>query len=116
MSNPSPGFQISNLKSQISNSLNTRRCTSHLNSPVKKDFERVVKYIGKRCKDYPVYVNAGPVEDEDAIRLITLGFEFDQAGWIALIFDTRPEAACDGDWQSYIKEKGRAISGLVQGV
>ena len=78
---------------------------------LKKDFERVVKYIEKRCKDYPVYVNAGPGEDEDAIRLITLGFQFDQAGWIALIFDTRPEAACDGEWQSYIEENEKPFQG-----
>ena len=64
---------------------------------LKKDFERVVEHIAKRCKDYPVYVNAGPGEDEDAIRLITLGFQFDQAGWIALIFDTRPTAEFDGE-------------------
>ena len=78
---------------------------------LKKDFERVVKYIEKRCKDYPVYVNAGPGEDEEAIRLITLGFQFDQAGWIALIFDTRPTAEFDGEWQGYIEENEKPFQG-----
>ncbi|MBL8808969.1 MAG: hypothetical protein JNM43_02230 [Planctomycetaceae bacterium] len=78
---------------------------------LKKDFERVVKCLAERCKDFPVYVNAGPGEDENAIRLITLGFQFDQAGWIALVFDTRPEAACDGEWQSYIEENAEPFQG-----
>lgn len=71
---------------------------------LKKDLERVTKYIAKRCDDYSVYINAGPGKGEDAIRLITLGFEFEQAGWISLVFDTRPDAKFDGEWQGYISE------------
>ena len=71
---------------------------------LKKDLPRVLKYVERRAKEFPDYVNAGPGEDEDEIRLITLGFQFDQAGWIALVFDTRPDAELDGEWQSFIEE------------
>ena len=71
---------------------------------LKKDAERVFKYLQRRAKEFPEYVNAGPGKDEDEIRLVTLGFGFDQAGWVALVFDTRPKAKIDGEWQGYIEE------------
>ena len=35
---------------------------------------------------------------------LTLGYQVSQAGWVALVFDTRPDAEPDGEWQSYIEE------------
>jgi hypothetical protein len=71
---------------------------------LRKDFKSVYKHVAERIRDYPIYINAGPGEDEDPISQITLGFQFDQAGWIALVFDTRPNAESDGHWQFYIEE------------
>jgi len=71
---------------------------------LKKDAERVRKDIQRRVKEYPVYINPGPGEDNADIRLITLGFSFDQAGWVTLVFDTRPDAELDGECQAYIEE------------
>jgi hypothetical protein len=71
---------------------------------LQKDAVVLAKSIADRVTDYPVYVNAGPGKDEDQITLITLGYQFDQAGWVALVFDTRPDAQVDGEWQFYIKE------------
>src|SRR5262245_45564566 len=34
--------------------------------------------------------------------MVYAGYEFDQAGWFALIFDRRPDAAHDGTWTSYL--------------
>ena len=73
-----------------------------LNLP--KDRIAILKYVKDRIRDYPVYVNAGPGADEDPVTQITLGYQFDQAGWVALVFDTRPNAKVDGEWQSYIEE------------
>jgi hypothetical protein len=71
---------------------------------LKSDLRRVMKYIQQRCRDYPVYLNAWPGKDEDAITLITLGYQYDQAGWVALVFDTRTQAEVDGAWQQYIAQ------------
>jgi hypothetical protein len=46
----------------------------------------------------------GPGEQGAPIQQIDLGYQFDQAGWIALVFDTRPDAEPDGQWQNYIEE------------
>ena len=71
---------------------------------LQKDCRTILRYFKKRAKDYPVYVNDGPGEDEDPIGQVTLGFQCDQAGWVALVFDTRQDANCDGEWQHYIEE------------
>lgn len=71
---------------------------------LKNDALRISKYIAKRCEEYSVYVNAGPGRDEDPIRQVTLGFGIDQAGWVVLVFDTRPDAQFDGEWQGFIEQ------------
>jgi hypothetical protein len=68
------------------------------------DAKTIYDYVKQRVADYPIYVNAGPGEDDDPITEITLGFEADQTGWVALVFDTRPDASPDGEWQSYIED------------
>jgi hypothetical protein len=35
--------------------------------------------------------------------LIQVGFEYAQAAWVAVIFDTRPDAESDGEWNSHIQ-------------
>lgn len=71
---------------------------------LKQDRQAIVKHLKQRIRDYPVYVNQGPGADEDPITQITLGYSVAQAGWIALVFDTRPGAEPDGEWNSYIEE------------
>ncbi len=66
------------------------------------DYRKISKYIKERVKEYPVYFNIGPGKDPDPITQITLGYDFIQEGWVALIFDTRKNTEVDGEWQSYI--------------
>ncbi|MDB5341076.1 MAG: hypothetical protein JWN70_6695 [Planctomycetaceae bacterium] len=70
---------------------------------LRKDFKSLSKHVQDRVRDWPVYVNSGPGADEDPIALITFGFQMDQSGWAALVFDTRRKAAFDGTWQSWIE-------------
>lgn len=67
-----------------------------------KERKRIRRYILQRIKDYPVYVNDGPGEDEAPIQLITLGYYLEQRGYFALVIDTRPDANCDGEWTLHI--------------
>lgn len=61
--------------------------------------------IAKHCEEFDSSNNDGPGNPGDPIQQITLGFQFDQDAWVALIFDTRPagSAAFDGTWQSHIE-------------
>lgn len=71
---------------------------------LRKDRKSLLKYLKTRVREYPIYINAGPGADEDDITQITLGYQFDQDGWAALVFDTRENAAVDGVWQNYLEE------------
>jgi len=61
-------------------------------------------YIRKRVRAYKRLANDGPGKPGDPITLITLGYQIDQDGWVALVFDTRPQPDCDGNWQSHIED------------
>ena len=61
-----------------------------------KDEKQLRKYILQRIKDFPDYENYGPGEDDAEIQLITLGYYLEQTGYFTLVFDTRPDADCDG--------------------
>ena len=71
---------------------------------LKHDHKALIAHIKERIKNYPAYVNEGPGEDDGDIGQMTLGYQFDQAGWAALVFDTRADAEVDGEWQQYIEE------------
>jgi len=71
---------------------------------LKADSKTVYEYVKRRVANYRTQANNGPGEDDAPISLITLGYQVSQAGWVALVFDTRPDSAPDGEWQSYIEE------------
>ena len=67
-----------------------------------KDQKTFRDYILLRIKEYPLYVNDGPGEDDDPIQLVTIGYYLDQGGYVALVFDTRRKADSDGEWTGHI--------------
>jgi hypothetical protein len=69
---------------------------------LQKDRVKLRKYIEKRIRDYPVYENLGPGDDEDPVGLITLGYYAEQGGYANLVFDTRNDAEVDGEWTVHI--------------
>ena len=69
-----------------------------------KDKEKLRRYIAKRIKNYPVYINDGPGVDDDPIQASMLGFYAEQGGYIYLVFDTRPGKNFDGNWTLHIGE------------
>lgn len=61
------------------------------------------EHIALRAKSYAKRRNKGPGKPGDPVTQITIGYQFDQAGWFALVFDTRPGSEVDGEWNSYIE-------------
>jgi hypothetical protein len=45
-----------------------------------------------------------PHKQPELVRRIDFGFEFGQANWVALVFDTRENAEPDGEWSMNIDE------------
>lgn len=75
-----------------------------MNIDLREDYKTVAEHLATRVREYSGSANKGPGRGEDPIALITLGYQFDQAGWVALVFDTRPDAKSDGHWQFHIQE------------
>ncbi len=71
---------------------------------LKEDYSRVFSYLKKRIADYPASDSEGPGESSAPITQMNFGFQFDQAGWVAWVVDTRPDAEPDGEWNSYIEK------------
>jgi hypothetical protein len=91
--------------------------TSTMKKQLKLDLQReqqkVRRYVERRIRDYPHYLNIGPGEDEDPISLITIGFYASQGGYVSLVFDTRPNAGpdsgFDGEWTQYLDDDSNLL-------
>jgi hypothetical protein len=66
-----------------------------------KDFDAVYEYLAKRVRDFDP-VNHNGLGGPGHVKIIHLGFDFVHAGWVVVVFDTRPDAEPDGEWTSEI--------------
>ena len=71
---------------------------------LKSNRKRILTHVRQRVRDYPSYVNQGPGNDEDPISQISVGYETEQRGWFALVFDTRQNSKNDGEWTKWIDD------------
>ena len=70
---------------------------------IKTDAVDIYEYIVSRASNYTPTIDIGPGGNRP-IQMIYAGYEFDQEGWFALIFDRRSDAAHDGEWTRYLRE------------
>jgi len=70
---------------------------------LREDAKMLRKYIHQRLNDFSLKTNDGPGRNHDAVSLIHIGFENEQGGYVAIVFDTRPAAMPDGKWTMHIE-------------
>src|SRR5262249_13617679 len=71
---------------------------------LRKDFKDLYSYVVRRVRAFDLATNDGPGDGKSPVSQIDFGFQYDQDGWAALVFDTRPKAEPDGEWNEYIEE------------
>lgn len=71
---------------------------------LRKDFDEIYAHLVHRVRTFDASSNHGPGDGESSVAMIDCGFQCDQAGWVAFVFDTRPDAEPDGEWNSFIEE------------
>jgi hypothetical protein len=71
---------------------------------LRRDFDEIYTHLVERVKNFDPSTNSGPGDGLSPVAMIEFGFQCDQAGWVALIFDTRENAEPDGEWNSFIEE------------
>jgi len=64
---------------------------------LRQDFADIYAYVADRVRTFDPTNNNGP-GDGSLVKRIDIGFESDQAAWVVLVFDTRPNAEPDGHW------------------
>lgn len=69
---------------------------------LRKDFNEIYEHVVERVRTFDASKNAGPGEGSSPVHMIDVGFQCEQDGWVVLIFDTRPDAQPDGEWNSFI--------------
>jgi hypothetical protein len=72
---------------------------------LRQDFAEVLAYVADRVRSFDPKANNGPGKGK-LVRRIDVGYQCDQSGWVALIFDTRPKAEPDGQWTLHLDEDG----------
>jgi hypothetical protein len=77
-----------------------RKKTPLLN--LQRDFAKLYSYVAKRVRNFDSSNHKG-LGGPGTVKLIVLGFEFAQSGWVVLVFDTRPNAEPDGEWTGQIE-------------
>lgn len=65
------------------------------------DFEKFYSYLESRVNNFYSKQNIGPGPQSDRVSMIEVGYEIEQSGWIALVFDMREDAKPDGQWGAY---------------
>lgn len=69
---------------------------------LRRDFEDIYAHLADRVRNFDPATNDGP-GDPGPVKMIDVGFECSQAGWVVVVFDTRPDAQPDGEWNSHIE-------------
>lgn len=70
---------------------------------IRNDMPDFLAYVRKRVADHVKTI--GKRRDDGSVRMIEFGFEFGQANWVAIAFDTRPDAEPDGEWSGMLRKK-----------
>ena len=68
---------------------------------LRRDFADIRAHLADRVRGFDpaggnVLGGPGPV------KMVEVGFEYSQAGWVVVAFDTRPDAEPDGEWTHLI--------------
>lgn len=70
---------------------------------LQQDAADVYAYISSRALAFNPTSDHGPGGTAQ-VKMVYAGYEFDQAGWFALIFDRRLDAGHDGEWTLYLDD------------
>lgn len=69
---------------------------------LRRDFSEILAYLVERVQNFDPDTNDGPGE-AGPVKMIDVGFEYAQSAWVVVVFDTRPDAEPDGEWDSHIE-------------
>src|SRR5262245_26055282 len=63
---------------------------------IREEIPELLQYVRHRVDQHAT--KAAKIQKLPPVTMIEFGFEFGQSNWVALVFDTRPNAEPDGNW------------------
>lgn len=69
---------------------------------LRRDFEDIYTHLSEQVRGF-VPSGGNVLGDPGLVKAVEVGYECSQAGWLVIVFDTRPDAAPDGEWTSLIE-------------
>jgi hypothetical protein len=73
-------------------------------------FDAIYDDLRERVRGFDPTAPGGPGEP-GPVRRLDVGFDYYPSGWIVIVFDTRPDAEMDGEWNSYIEGNDLELPG-----
>jgi hypothetical protein len=71
---------------------------------LRRDFAEIYAHLAGRIKRFDP-AGSNVLGDSGLVKMVEVGFEYSQAGWLVVAFDTRPDAEPDGEWTQLITEE-----------
>lgn len=69
---------------------------------LRDDFAEISTFVADRVRSWDATTNDGPGEGGSVARL-DVGFGLAEPAWVCIVFDTRPDAGPDGEWNGHIQ-------------
>ena len=69
---------------------------------LRRDFAEIYAHLADRVRGFDAS-GSNVLGDPGPVKAVEIGYEYEQAGWLVVVFDTRPDAAPDGEWTSRIE-------------
>jgi len=69
---------------------------------LRREFAEIYAHLADRAHRFDP-AGSNVLGDTGPVKSIEVGFEYSQAGWLVVVFDTRPNAEPDGEWTSLIE-------------
>jgi len=69
---------------------------------LRRDFADIYAHLADRVRGFDP-AGGDVLGDPGPVKMVQVGFEYSQAGWLVVVFDTRPDAGPDGEWTSLIE-------------
>jgi hypothetical protein len=70
---------------------------------LRRDFTEIYDHLADQVRAFSPS-GGNVLGDPGPVKMVEIGFEYSQAGWLVVVFDTRPSAEPDGEWTALIKD------------
>jgi len=68
---------------------------------LRQDFVEIYTHIAEQVRNFDP-AGSNVLGDSGLVKMIEVGYEYEQSGWLVVVFDTRPDANPDGEWTGRI--------------